>query len=305
MDTAIVFPGMGPPDVPLMSRFLLVDPVGRQTLAEASDALGYHLLDRCVERETDYADEFQVLFLVTCLALARTCDARPLCCAGPSFGGKAAAVYSGALAFADAVRLTAELARLETRYFTEDQPGIVTQSFMRTPREQLDLVLAELDELGEWYEISCFIDDDFAMLSLREQRLEWLKTRLRAFGGFPLYTMDPPMHASAFRPLRDRVAAELFTGLTFTDPHLPVVADQDGSVRTTADGVRAMLLDGYVRPVRWPSVVDTLTSLGVTDVIVSGPDSLFGRVPRTTTNFAVTTIDPRTALRPVLPPVLA
>lgn len=68
---------------------------------------------------------------------------------------------------------------------------------------------------------------------------------------------------------------------------------------TTGDEVRTMLLDGFVRPVRWPAVVDALRRHGVGKLYVAGPDSLFGRVPVTTGNFDVVAVDPRTALQPV------
>ncbi|MER6597077.1 ACP S-malonyltransferase [Streptomyces parvus] len=300
--TAIVFPGMGPQDFAVSGKFLLIDPVASRLLAEASDTVGYDVFARYRDSASDYSEEAQIAFLVVCLALARRAETTqglsPRLCAGPSFGGKGAAVYSGALSFTDAVRLTSQLARYEAAFFAEECPGIVTHSFARTPRAVLDAIGAELTAAGEWHEISCHIDDDFFMLSLREERLEWLQKMLRAEGGMPLYTMNPPMHASLFAPLRDRVEAELFADLSFADPRIPVVADQDGSVVTTADGVRTMLLDGFVRPVSWPAVVDTLLRSGVRDLCVAGPDSLFSRVPRTTRNFTVDQIGPQSVLRP-------
>lgn len=302
MDTAMVFPGMGPQEFSSVGKFLLINPVAQELLQEASDTVGYDVFDAYRDSTSDYSEAAQLAFLVTCLALARWAEAElgvePAYCVGPSFGGKAAAVRSGALSLRDAVWLTSRLAHYETRYFAEEQPGVVTHSFARTPRQTLQEILAELDADGEWHEISCHVDDDFYMVSLRAERLEWLQRRLRAAGGLPLYTMDPPMHASLFAPLRDRVAEELFPELRFADPTVPVVADQDGTVRTTADGVRQILLDGFVRTVRWPEVVAALRRLGVRRISVAGPDALFGRVPVTTRAFEVTAVDPRLAMSP-------
>ncbi|SBT43770.1 ACP S-malonyltransferase [Micromonospora auratinigra] len=303
MTSAIVFPGMGPCDFRDVAKFMLVNPYARELLGAASDALDYDLFDHYRDSASDYSEYAQVAFLVNCLALARwaerALDLRPDLIAGPSFGGKAAAVHSGALDFAAAVRLTAQLSRIETEYFAREQRGVVTMSFVRTPEERLAELLAELDEAGEWYEISCYVDTDFWMLSLHEGRTDWLAQRLRAVGALPLYVMDPPLHASTFRPLRERVEAELFGSLDLTDPDVPVIADQDGTVRDTAAGVRAMLLDGIHRPVRWPSVVETFQRFGVRTVHVCGPDRLWGRVGATTRNFETTIVDPRRALRPV------
>jgi len=305
METAIVFPGMGPVSFTEAAKFLLINPLARELLAGADEALGYCLFDRYRQTDGDYSEYAQVAFLVTCLAMARwiekTSDARPEVCAGPSFGAKAAAVYSGALDFADAVRMTAELARCEQRYFAERHRDVVTHSFTRTPAGPLAELLRELDQRDEWYEVSCYVDDDFHMVSLREGTLEWFQRRLRASGGFPLYTMRPPMHCSVFGDLRDLVEREVFGAVRFADPRIPVVADQDGTVLTSAEGVRTMLLDGIVAPVRWPQVVATLKRLGVSRVYVSGQDSIFGRVRCTTGSFEVVAANPKLAMRPVAP----
>jgi [acyl-carrier-protein] S-malonyltransferase len=300
--TAIVFPGMGPTPFADVARFMLINPHARALLAIAEDTLGYPLFERYRDGAGDYTEYSQVAFLVNCLALAywaeESMGARPDFCAGPSFGGKAAAVYSGVLDLPQAVWLTAQLARREEEYFATEHRDVVTLSFTRTPPERLAEVLGELDGLGEWHDISCYIDEDFYMVSLRRDRVDWFQERLRSFGGFPLYTMDPPMHCRAFGPLRDRIEREVFAELRLADPDLPVVADQDGELLTSAEGVRRMLLDGYVAPVRWPSVVATLRRLGVGRLYVSGPDSLFGRVGCTTRAFDVVPVNPRAALRP-------
>ncbi|GAA3681045.1 hypothetical protein GCM10022224_051640 [Nonomuraea antimicrobica] len=298
MSTAIVFPGMGPLAVDEVAAFMLGDPAARRLTAIADDVLGYSLMDRFQRAEGDYSEAAQVAFMVACVALAdwagRNLGVEPEACVGPSFGGKAAAAYSGALPFDDAVRLTADLARCTDDYFGREHTDVVTHSFVRTPEPRLRELLAELDAQGEWYEVSCHIDHDFYMLSLRERQEEWLKGRVRASGGLSLYTMRPPMHSAAFAPLRRRAEEEVLDGLRFADPRLPVVDDHDGTVLTTGEGVRTMLLDGIVRALRWPDAVAALKRLGVGTVCVCGPDSLFGRVALTRKTFTVTPVNPRT-----------
>nr|UTI67649.1 AptI [Actinoallomurus sp. ID145808] len=300
--TAVVFPGMGPTNFADLAKFMLINPFARKLTKTADEVLGYSLIDRYRATDGDYTEFSQVSFLVTCLALAEwaehTLGMRPEVCAGPSFGGRAATVYSGGLAFPDAVRMTARWANHVDEYFAREHTGLVTQSFLRTPEDRLAEVLRELDEQGEWYDISCYVDHDIYLLSLREERLDWLQRRLRSLGGMPVYTMRPPMHSRVFGPLRDQVEEEVFGELTFTDPRIPVVADQDGSLVESGAGLRTMLLDGFVRPVRWPHVVATLTRMGVGRLFVSGRDHLFGRVACTTQNFEVVPVAPATALQP-------
>ncbi|MGW1507196.1 ACP S-malonyltransferase [Streptomyces mirabilis] len=301
--SALVFPGMAPVRFADVAKFMLINPHARRLLQSADEALGYSLFDRYREAEGDYTEYAQVAFFVNCFALAHWAEQeygiRPDAIAGPSFGSKAAAVFSGVLSFTDAVRMTATMARCENDYFSRQYQDAVTLSFTRTPRERLDEVLAELDDRSEWYDLSCHIDDDFYMVSLDAGSVEWMEKQLRSLGGMPLYTMRPPMHCSAFGALRDRIDTEVLADLTFADPTLPVVADQDGALLTTGEQVRRMLLDGYVLPVRWPQVVATLKErLGIDRMYVCGPDSLFGRVGITTRNFDVVQANPRTAMLP-------
>jgi [acyl-carrier-protein] S-malonyltransferase len=301
--TALVFPGMGPAPFAEVGKFMLVNPFARKLLAEADDTLGHSLFKSFREAEGDYSAPAQVAFFVHCLALARWAEAEfgltPAYVTGPSFGGKATAVHSGALSFADGVRLTERFAHCLDAFFADDYPHqVATQSFARTPPARLQEILAELTDQDEWYDITCVVDDDFRMLTLRADRLDWLQARLRAAGGMPLYVMKPPMHSAAFAALRTRAATEVMAGLTFHDPTLAVVSDQDGTLLTTGDEIKNLLLDCCVRAVDWPTALTSLRERGVATLLVAGQDALFGRVSAATKNFKIVPANPRLALRP-------
>lgn len=303
MNTGIVFPGMGPESgYADLGKFMMTSPWARRLRKAADDVLGYSLMGHYREAGADYSEYSQVAFLISCLALIEqasdTFDTEPVACAGPSFGGKAALAYSGALPFAETILLTARLSRCEEEYFRTEYQDVVTQSIARTPGPALQEILEAMTERHEWYDISCHVDEDFFMVSMRAPSLDAFARHVRAAGGLPLYAMRPPMHSSAFGSLRRKVEDEVLGDFLFDDPCLPIIADQDGSVVATADGVRAMLLDGFVRPVRWPDVVQTMKEFGITKVYISGPDRLFGRVRCTTQNFEVAAISPKLSLRP-------
>jgi [acyl-carrier-protein] S-malonyltransferase len=300
--TAVVFPGMGPSSFGEVGRFMVGNRHARELVAIADEVLGYSLVDAFREAEGDYSEAAQVAFMVNCLACARwaedTLGIAPEAVLGPSFGEKAAVAYAQALPLPEAIRMTAELARCMDDFFSRELTDVVVLSFVRTPAERLAEILAELDAQGEWHDISCHIDEGFYMLSLRESRVEWMQQRLRAVGGMPLYTMRPPLHSAAFAGLREKAEREVLSTLRFTDPKLPVVADQDGALLTTAAEVETMLLDSIVRPLHWPDAVAGLRRFGVKRVCVAGPDALFGRVPCTTSNFEVIPANPRLAMTP-------
>lgn len=302
MSEGIVFPGMGPSSYADLGKFMVADPCARRLRRVADDVLGYSLMDLYREVSTDYSEYSQIAFLISCLALIDqandTLDIEPAACTGPSFGGKVAVAYSGALSLSETILLTARLARCEEEYFRAEHQDVVTQSIARTPGPALRRILDAMAERHEWYEISCHIDEDFFMVSMRAADLDRFLSEVRAAGGLPLYAMRPPMHSSVFGSLRRKVEDEVLGDFPLGDPCLPIVADQDGSVVVTAAGVRAMLLDSFVRPVRWPEAVQSMKGLGITKIYIPGPDSLFGRVRCTIQNFEVVSISPRMALRP-------
>lgn len=301
MKAGIVFPGMGPSGYADLGKFIVTDRGAVRLRRAADQVLGYSLMDRYRTAGEDYSVFSQLAFLISCLALiehANDLGEPPVACTGPSFGAKVALAYAGSLSFTETVLLTARIARCEEEYFAHEHRDVLTQSVARLPEPLLRGILGEMEERGEWHDISCHIDDDFFMVSMRESSLERFLAVVRAAGGLPLYAMRPPMHSPVFASLRRRIEDEILTDFPFADPRLPVVADQDGSVISSAEGLRAMLLDGIVRPVRWPAVVRSMASLGITRVYVSGLDRLFSRVPCTVRNFDVVAINPKTAMRP-------
>jgi [acyl-carrier-protein] S-malonyltransferase len=229
---------MGPTRFADVAKFMLINPYARKLLATADKRLGYSLIDRYRETEGEYSEHAQMAFFLNSVALAQwaeaTLGARPTLCTGPSFGNKAAAVGSGSLSFEDGVLMTARFSRVVAAYFAEEHRDAVTLSFARTPQDRLRTVLDELDADGEWHDVTCRVDADFAMLTLGRDRLEWLRKRIRRLGGLPLHVMDVPFHSPAFAELRDRLEAEALDGLHFSAPRVPVVSDHDGKLLQAA-----------------------------------------------------------------------
>ncbi|MEV7195520.1 ACP S-malonyltransferase [Streptomyces sp. NPDC093510] len=292
---------MGPTTFSDLGKFLLINPLAKELRQIADEVLGYSLFDAFRETDDPYAESAQVAFMVACTALAEWAQSElgvsPDAVVGPSFGEKPLIGFSGALDFPDAVAMTAGLARCTAEYFAVEHRDVVTQSFVRAPAEGLQELLAGMDERGEWHELSCLLDDGFCMISLHEAQLDEFQRQLKALGALPLYTMRPPMHSSLFAGLRDKAARDVIDGLALRDPKLLVVADQDGHPIHTAEELRTMLLDHFVRPVDWPAALHALRERGVDRLVIAGPDRLFGRVRCATSAFDVVTVDPTRAAR--------
>ncbi|CAM3574732.1 ACP S-malonyltransferase [Kibdelosporangium persicum] len=303
--TAVVFPGMGKFDFGSAGRFLVLDRYARARLSVADEVLGLSVLGRFDTEDTAYSEYAQLAFVIASLAAADRAEdrfgMRPEVCVGASFGQKAAAAYTGSLDFVDVVRLTVDLARCEREYFAAEYADVVTHAVYRVPDEPFHGLLDEMRARGQWFEISGTLDRGFYMISLRESALEDFIQAVRDLGGYSMYTMRPPVHASAFGALRAKAEAEVFSRYRIEPPKLTVVSDADGAVVNSADAMRTMLLDTFDRAIRWPDIVGTLAGLGVDTLWFTGPDDMFHRLDCTVRNFDVVAINPRNALRPGSP----
>ncbi|MCP3804682.1 ACP S-malonyltransferase [Allokutzneria sp. A3M-2-11 16] len=305
MSTAFVFPGMGPSRFSEVGRFMMISPFARRRLAEADAALGYSVLDALRSAGDGYTAASQIAFVVNSLAMADWAEdvlgERPELCVGPSFGERAAAAYSGAMPFAELIRLTAELAACELDYYRTEQQDVVSQFIVRTPLERLQEVLAGMAGRGEWHEVSAYFDQDVHLVTMSERHLDAFKQRVRELGGYSLTTMRPPAHAQVLEPLRKRMQDEVYPRFSFTAPALPVLSDQDGSVVTTGADVRTMLVDSVVNQVHWGHITATLVEHGVTRLCVTGPDLLIHRLGTLKKNFELIPVGPKDAMRPRRP----
>ncbi|WP_018504766.1 ACP S-malonyltransferase [Parafrankia discariae] len=324
MTAAVVFPALAPVRRRELGKFLLVDPLGRRRLAEADDVLGYRLADALADAEAatatataaaasdsaaaaasaaaaeELTDAEQLAFAVACVALADRAEQEglnPAYCVGPSFGERAALAYTGVLPFTDMIRLVSEIARVEREYFAVEHRDVVTHSFVRVPGQRLTALLADLGERDEWYEVSGYLDPDFHLVSLRERALAGFRAAISDVGGYSMHTMRPPAHAAAFAGLRERMATEVYARFELTEPRIPVVSYQTGSLLEDPSALRADLLDGLVRPIRWLDTVRSLSELGVTELCVTGPDNLYHRLRSSRDAFQTTLVDHRRILR--------
>lgn len=303
--TAVVFPGMGPSKFGDVGRFMTVSPFARRRLAEANAALGCSLLDELRSGPDEYSAAQQIGFMVNSVAMAdwmeKSLGLRPDLCVGSSFGERAAVAYSGAMPFAEVVKLTAELARCELDYFRKEHRDLVSQLVVRTPRERLEVVLATMLQDDEWHEISGYFDHDVHLVTMHEEHLEAFKRKISDCGGYSLTTMRPAAHARVLTPLRTRMQEEVFREFSFTSTAIPIISDQDGSLVSEGSEVGAMLDASTVNPVHWGHIHDRLVDEGVTRVCVAGPDFLIHRLGLLRKNFEVVTASPKDAVKPRRP----
>lgn len=288
---AFVFPGQGSQSVGMLDAWG-DHPVVRDTLAEASDALGEDvgaLIHNGPKEALALTTNTQPVMLVAGVAAYRVWRAEggalPAVLAGHSLGEYAALVAAGALTLAQA----APLVRFRAQAMQDAVP--VGQGAMAAilglPSDQVVAGCREAQRVlggSEVVEAVNFNDPSQTVIAGSKAGVEKACEVLKASGAkraLPL-PVSAPFHSSLMRPAADRLASRLVT-TDMAVPALPVVNNIDVAVETDVVRIKDALVRQAYGPVRWVECIQHIQSLGVTRVVECGPGKvLAGLVKRIT-----------------------
>lgn len=288
---AFVFPGQGSQSVGMLDAWG-DHPVVRDTLAEASDALGEDvgaLIHNGPKEALALTTNTQPVMLVAGVAAYRVWRAEggalPAVLAGHSLGEYAALVAAGALTLAQA----APLVRFRAQAMQDAVP--VGQGAMAAilglPSDQVVAGCREAQSTlggGEVVEAVNFNDPSQTVIAGSKAGVEKACEVLKAAGAkraLPL-PVSAPFHSSLMRPAAERLASRLAT-TDLAAPALPVVNNIDVSVETDVVRIKDALVRQAYGPVRWVECIQSIQTMGVTHVVECGPGKvLAGLVKRIT-----------------------
>ncbi|NNG36688.1 ACP S-malonyltransferase [Nakamurella aerolata] len=279
---AFYFPGLVPVRFETLEPFLRADPHIRDLLPTVDRVLGYPLLERAADAEIYDWEVFEAVHVVVGLALARGLTSRsavrPELVGGQSFGAVTAAIHAGALDLADGMRLIAASTEVEVDYFAGLDRQVGTLFFYRLATHQVDQLVAAARAAGHQLEISVYLDNLVHAVCGPLDELNIFADQVRHHGGHVFYLMNRAEHCGSLAELRHRLEIEVYQHFRWNDPTVPAISDVDGSTLTTGAQISADLTKGWVTPVRWSLVADSLIASGVQRIFVIGPPSMFTRL---------------------------
>ncbi|MBI5269041.1 MAG: ACP S-malonyltransferase [Burkholderiales bacterium] len=297
---AFVFPGQGSQAVGMLDAWG-DHPAVRQTLTEASDALGQDigaLIHGGPKEQLDLTTNTQPVMLTAGIACYRAWraegGAEPVAVAGHSLGEYTALVAAGSLTLADALPLV----RLRAQAMQEAVP--VGQGAMAAILGlEAAAVRAGCAEAaaasGEVVEAVNFNDPKQTVIAGTQAGVAKACELLKAAGAkraLPL-PVSAPFHSSLMKPAAERLKARL-AEVAIGSPAIPVVNNIDVAVAADPDAIRDALYRQAFGPVRWVEVVQALRARGLTHVIECGPGKvLAGMVKRIDADaISATVFDP-------------
>jgi [acyl-carrier-protein] S-malonyltransferase len=278
---AFVFPGQGSQSVGMLDAWG-EHPVVKQTLQEASEALGENigqLIHEGPKEALGLTTNTQPVMLVSAIAAYRVWlsegGALPSVVAGHSLGEYSALVAAGALTLAQAVPLV----RFRAQAMQDAVPvgtGAMA-AILGMDAQQVITGCAQAQATfaagsGEVVEAVNFNDPAQTVIAGSKAAVEKACEMLKAAGAkraLPL-PVSAPFHSSLMLPAAQRLKEKL-AATPIATPTIPVVNNIDVALQTDPDAIREALFRQAFGPVRWVECVAAIKARGVHTLIECGP----------------------------------
>jgi [acyl-carrier-protein] S-malonyltransferase len=275
MKFAFVFPGQGSQSVGMLAAYGDAKPI-RDTLAEASDALGQDLVAMIAEGPLDLLNQTvntQPAMLAAGVAVYRLWQSQggpaPSMMAGHSLGEYSALVCAGALDFSDAVKLV----RLRAEAMQSAVPEGVgaMAAVLGLDDDAVRAVCAEAAE-GEVLEAVNFNSPGQVVIAGNKAAVERGCALAKAKGAkraLPL-PVSVPSHCALMQPAADKLRAALAT-IEVRTPVITVLHNADVASHADPAAIRDALARQLFSPVRWVETVQRFAAEGIELVAECGP----------------------------------
>lgn len=274
---AFVFPGQGSQTVGMCKAFYDEYAVARRVFEEADEALGFSITKMCFEGpESDLRLTYntQPAILTASTACAAVLKEKGISCdvaAGHSLGEYSALVNTGALAFADAVRIVRKRGQ-----FMQDAVPVGEGSMAAVLGLESDKIVeicqAVEAEGGEAVQAVNFNCPGQVVIAGAVNAVNKAVEALKAAGAkrAVLLPVSAPFHSSLMQPASERLA-EVLAPIEIKDITIPVVANVTAKEVTSGAEIKELLVKQAAMPVLWENSVRNMVADGVDTFVEVGP----------------------------------
>ncbi len=279
---AFVFPGQGSQSVGMGQALAAASPAAAAVFEEADAALGEPLSRLAWDGPAATLDltlNAQPAILATSIAYLAALRERwatlgirapePAFAAGHSMGQYSALVAAGSISLADGVRLVRERGR-QMQTSGAGREGRMA-ALIGLDEAHLPELVAAVSAHGV-FGIANRNSPGQVVVSGERAAVEASLAIARELGA--RRAVELPVSVAAHSPLMAEAAAAMagvLAGITFHDPHPPLLANADARPITTAEAARTELVEHLTTGVDWVAVVERMSAAGVTTFLEIGP----------------------------------
>ena len=285
--TAFVFPGQGSQAVGMGRELAEQYPLAKETFDEADSILGFAFSQVMWEGPAETLNETvntQPALYVHSVAAWRTFSTlatpKPASVAGHSLGELSALTASGALPFADGLRLVRTRGELMKRAGELNPGGMAAILGVDIPT--LDKICAEASTADEIVQVANDNCPGQVVISGHKPALERAMVGAKAAGA--KRAMPLAVSIAAHSPLMDSIQAEWNAAVdacAMETPAIPVVGNVHAKPLLTANELRADIKAQMQSRVRWTESVQLMLSNGINTFVEAGTgEVLLGLVKR-------------------------
>lgn len=272
---AFVFPGQGSQAVGMLNGFA-DNKVVQDTLAEASDALGFDLGKMIAEgpkEDLDLTTNTQPVMLSSSVAFYRAWiaagGAAPEVVAGHSLGEFSALVASGVIPFGDAVKLVRFRAQAMQEAVPVGQGGMA--AIIGLTGDDIKAVCGEAAQ-SEVVEPANFNSPTQIVIAGHKTALARACDIAKAKGAKRalMLPVSAPFHSSLLQPASVRLA-DYMSKLNFSAPQIPLINNVDVAILSNPEEIKDALVRQVASSVRWVETIEKMAGMGITHVVECGP----------------------------------
>ncbi len=276
--TVLLFPGQGAQSVGMCRDLVAQSTAAFNLFQEASQILGYDLLDICLNGPAEKLNATDVsqpaIFVASLAALeaARATDPALLdnciATAGLSLGEYTALVYAGSLSFRDGLKLVQKRGQAMQAAANATPSGMV--SILAVDQSTVEEYVREARSFGK-LELANYLCPGNLVVSGSLSACEAIEKLVETKGGRAIrLSVAGAFHTDIMKPADERLAEALAT-IDLKPARVPVWSNVDAQPHSEPDEFRDLLVRQVVNPVRWEETMRNLIASGAEKFVEIGP----------------------------------